>query len=165
MKSPILFQLWKSLTKTERSLCRKWLQSPFHNQRSELLPLFEWLDSVPDSLLDKASKENIYALLFPGKTYDNDALNYVFSFLVKQIEAFLAWEEMTKNETGWHDLFLVRALRKRGVNDAFERKINLLEKTHTEKPQRNADWHLLRYQIQHEKLAQLSSKAGMQAPI
>lgn len=137
---------------------RKWLQSPFHNFRADTLALFNLLDATLDTVLDGLQKQHIYHHLFPGENYNNDTLNYVFSFLTKQIEAFLAFEEITKNETGWHELFLARALRRRGVSAAFERKIAGLEKKHLENPHRNAAWHLLRYQIQHEKLAHQSLK-------
>lgn len=154
--SAALLQLWKNLSKTERLQLRKWLQSPFHNLRADTLALFELLVATPDSALDALSKPAVFAQLFPGAAYDNDLLNHIFSFLKKQIEGFLAWEEITRNEPDWHQLHLARALRKRGIPAAFERKIAVLEKTHAEKPQRNSAWHLLCYQIQHERLAHQS---------
>lgn len=151
-----LLQLWKNLSKHERLQLRKWLQSPVHNLRADTLALFEVLAATPDAALDTLPKPAIFTQLFPGAVYDNDLLNHVFSFLKKQIEAFLAWEEITKNEPDWYQLHLARALRRRGVVAEFERKISVLEKKHAEKPQRNSTWQLLRYQIQHEKLAHQS---------
>lgn len=158
--STALLQLWKNLSKRDRQQLRKWLQSPFHNLRADTLALFELLAATPDGALEALPKDEIFSRLFPDAPYDNDALNHVFSFLKKQIEAFLAWEEITQHEPDWHQLQLARALRRRGVPAAFERKIGTLEKAHGEKRQRNSAWQLLRYQIQHEKLAHQSLRSS-----
>jgi hypothetical protein len=153
VQNSILLQLWCSLSKRERIQLRKWLQSPVHNQREDTLALFNLMYELTEADLEQQTKSAVFERLFPGKAYDNDALNYVYSFLTKQIEAFIAWEEITKNEDTQYEIFIARALRQRGVTAAFERKIAALEKSHAEKSQRNAAWHLLQYEIRHEKLA------------
>lgn len=111
------------------------------------------MTETPDENLEQIPKTAVFEQLFPGRRYDNDALNYVFSFLSKQIEAFIAWEEITRAEDTQYEILIARALRRRGVTAAFERKIAALEKMHAENSQRNAAWHLLQYEIRHEKLA------------
>ena len=164
MENTTLLQLWKNLQKRERLQLRKWLLSPYHNVRTDILELFDLLNAAPEAELGLLTKHTIFEKLFPGAPYDNDVLNHLFSFLTKQIESFLTYEEITKNEPDWHQLFLARALRRRQIPGAFERKIAVLEQTHAEKPQRNADWHLIRYQIQREKLAQQSLQSHTKSP-
>ena len=152
MEASALFQLWSSLRLPERRQLRAFLRSGWSRPRREALDLCDILLGASDAALRSMDKSVLFARLFPGETYDNLRLNHAFSYLSGQIEQFLGYREIDQ-EPLWRELFICRALRRRGLSRAFEYRLAQLEAGCRNHLRRNADWHLLRYQIGQEKMA------------
>ncbi len=150
MKNTVAFELWSVLKPAERALFLQFLSHPFHNQRADVKALAQLLAATPEKELLQMDKPTAFSAVFPGQQFDNLRFNYTCSFLVQRLEAFLLWQELDE-ENAWRELFLCRALRRRGVSGQFLRKTSKLGQMLQQQPRRNAEHHLTRYLLENER--------------
>ncbi|MCB0597157.1 MAG: hypothetical protein H6557_22575 [Lewinellaceae bacterium] len=136
--------------KEARSL-RKWLNSPAHNQREDVVQLFEYLMAGAHLTEEKfLQKERVFSRIFDGEPYDDAKLRQSMHFLLKAIEEFLIYEELRDDEVRSR-MALSSVYRKRKLDKAFQKTINSVETLQEKAPYR--DEHYLRneYLLQLEK--------------
>ena len=154
MVNTFLLQIFQSLQPAEQLSARKFLQSPFFNNRSDVLALFELLvQAQRRGKLAELNKEALFEQLFPGQPYHNLTLNHLFAYLSERLEQFLAQLEMQRDGLT-ERLYRVRAFRRRGLAQLFERDAQILEKEHLASPKRHAGWYFFQYQLQQEVFSQ-----------
>jgi hypothetical protein len=95
MQKSVLVEILRSLNRKEVRDLQKWLQSPAHNQRSDVIQLFDFL--VENSSREKAlpEKEQAWKAIFPKEPYDDARMRQVMYFLLKNIEEFLIFSDLT----------------------------------------------------------------------
>ncbi len=151
MQKSRLLELFKSLNKVEVKKLRKWVRSPFFNQREDVILLFDYLEKArPFEKADRLHREYIFSKIFPKGKYEEKKIGYAQSFLLAEIKKFIAYEEFSENEMR-PQIYLTRSLRKRGLNRHFEsewRNANVLLES---QPIRNSDYHFFNYQLQNEQ--------------
>lgn len=146
-KSP-LFRTFSSLEKHERRQLRKFVRSSFFNQREDVVRLFDHLDKQMDNGGHQLSKAQVFAKVFPDEPYDDSRLRHAMSFLMQCIREYLIWSEVGRSEFE-RQLYLARSLRRRGIEDQFQRT---LDRAEVEASQLlNADRHLQLFQLQSER--------------
>jgi hypothetical protein len=154
MASTFLLQIFHALLPGEHPSVRKFLQSPFFNSRSDVLDLFDLLvQAQRRGTLASLEKAAIFARLYPSKPYNNLNLNHVFTYLCERLEQYLSFVEMQRDGRS-EQLYRVRAFRRRGLTQLFERDAAILEKEHAASPKRHAGWHFFQYQLQQELFTQ-----------
>ncbi|NRB64818.1 MAG: hypothetical protein HRU40_17645, partial [Saprospiraceae bacterium] len=89
MASNQLIQICQTLSKKEIRDLKKWLQSPAHNQREDVVKVFDYLLQGDHLYQAKyQSKEKIFNKLFPKELYDDARLRQTFHFTLISIEDF-----------------------------------------------------------------------------
>lgn len=130
MENSQLISILRTLDKRERREFRKWLASPFLNQRQDVMDLYEYVTTADHLEQDKfLEKEKIFRKIFPGESFDDARMRQVAHFLLKQLENFLAYQEIN-TEPRHMPLALARALRKRKLSKSFLRTLKILEEMH-----------------------------------
>jgi len=161
MQNSPLIQTFRSLTKTERRAFGKWLSSPFFNQRSDVVRLFDYLcEQVPVGAAASAepafSKTSAFSQVFPSdqrrkaRAYDDAEMRHAMSFLFQELKQFLAyrhWSEDTA-DTGRH---LCRELRRRGLEQVFEKEFAALSVRLDESAHRSTDYYFQQYHLHLER--------------
>lgn len=150
MKGTFLAELWKAILPAEYRQVLQFLESPVHNQRSDVLALARLLTQIPVNELEHLDKQVAFREVFPDHSFDQLRFNHTCSFLVHRLEAYIAWKEWT-DDTHGHDLLLCRALRRRGANAHFVRRTARLASELAKQPLRNAAYHLSRYLLERER--------------
>lgn len=150
MLGTFLLELWKALAPSEHRAVLKFLDSPVHNQRADVRTLAALLADTPHTDWENLDKKTVFASIFPGDPYDNLRFNHTCSFLVQRIEAYLAWQEMERDEK-WRHWLLCRSLRRRGMNDHFLRRTESALQKLDGQPLRNAEHHLVRFLLESER--------------
>ncbi len=98
IQSGNLVQLLKVLSREEIKEFGKFVNSPFHNNRKDLIQFFEEIKVFyPDFNQTEFSKENIFSLLFPGKKYQDDVMRRLSSNLFKLGEQFASYKNFRSN--------------------------------------------------------------------
>ena len=131
MNKSILFHALSILSATQRSRLEKFLHSPYHNQREDVVRLFEYLAPRMDGG-PGLSKEQAFQAVYPGRPYDDQQMRYLMSFLLKCLEQFLISEQLQADELAKHTLLLAayRGLRlPKGFQKASRRVEALLKAT------------------------------------
>ena len=158
MQKSRLIEVFSSLSKKDLRDLKKFVCSPFFNQRQDVIDLFDYLEQyMPFKNLDVVRKEVVYNAIFPKEKYDEKRICYTMSFLYKCIKDFLAYNEFTSDSVN-NQLYLARATRKRRLVRAFEAEIKLAEKMLQQQNFRNIDYHYLNYQISVEHYEQSTSE-------
>lgn len=152
MKNSKLAQVINQLSSTDIRSIRKFLRSPFFNQRQDVIDLFEYMVATgPDPIAEKAFEK-----LNLKRPFDLVHLRLVMSYLFRLIEKYLAVEELLENEET-QQLQLIRAYQKRSASKqitiAIKEGIQNLEKSR----KRNGDWYYYIFQLQLEQF-QLESQ-------
>ncbi|MCO6487689.1 MAG: hypothetical protein J5I98_04685 [Phaeodactylibacter sp.] len=130
---------------------RKWLDSPAHNQRADVVQLFEYLMAGAHLTEEKfLRKERVFSRIFPDEPFDDAKLRQTMHFLLKSIEEFLIYEEQRGDEIRSR-MALSSVYRKRKLDKAFQKTIKSIETLQDNAPYR--DEHYLRneYLLQLEK--------------
>jgi hypothetical protein len=109
------------------------------------------------------SPENLFAAAFPGAPFDAARLRHVQSYLLDLVRQYLAWSEYESDPTAY-DRYLARSLRRRGLDDLFEREWPLALERLEARPQRDARYHYRRYRLHQEQLEQ-TTRRGRSAAI
>lgn len=164
MQSTPLFQLLKALTKSDRRDLAKFLRSPFHNTREDVVRLFDFFEKnleqntateneksekeVPSVFSPILTKENAHTFIFTENApFDDATMRYVMSFLLKLTKQFLIHKELTNNELQ-QNLLLTRALKKRSADRTLEKHLEQTTRVLYDTTVQNGVFHLADFQLQ-----------------
>lgn len=111
MNNSPLFHLFLAFSKEEKVACRKFLHSPYHNQREDVRQLYDYLQEQYTKSSVALTKERTFAYLFPKENFDDKKMRYTMSFLLKTMENFLIQREREAEHVA-NQLLLTRAYRR-----------------------------------------------------
>ncbi len=81
--------IYINLSKSERIMLRKFFDSPYHNNRNDVVKLIDYLYSKKKLTENTINNEAIYKYVYPDKKYDYLDYRHLLSFATKVIEDFL----------------------------------------------------------------------------
>ncbi len=153
MKNSKVVRILKALEPEELRQLGKFLRSPIHNRREDVVRLYEyilgWLKGQRKSLQPARAAKAVF-----GKPLENaQELHYVASYLLKVVEGFLAWREWQSDEVTQR-YYLMRAYRKRHLDKPFLRTAAQTRAAHDRQPLRDISYHYRRYQMMLEQYEQ-----------
>lgn len=82
-------RLYQTLTTSEHRLLKQWILSPIHNQRRDVIQLFDFVYSRASLTKITLQKERAFVYLFPKEKYDIYKINHVLSYAYKVLEEFI----------------------------------------------------------------------------
>lgn len=158
MEGSHLISVLRTFSKKEVRECRKWLASPSHNTRNDVIDLFEYL--VTNNHLDDEKflgKDRVFKKIFPGEEFDDARFRQSMHFLTKALEEFLAYQELKEDEVAIQ-LALARVYRKRKLDRAFQKAMRETENLYEEAPYQDAHFLRNKYLIQQVQYEYQSEK-------
>lgn len=151
MENSHLVVILSALEKKEVRDLRKWLQSPAHNQREDVVDLFDYLTN--SKRLEKPNllqKEKVFRKMFPGEPFDDAKLRQTMFFLLKAVEEYLVYSEMAEDEVRQRTV-LASVYRKRKLDKAFQRTFRQIESLQTQSNYQDENHLRNEYLLQREK--------------
>ncbi len=145
MQKNLLFELISTLKPAETAEAGRWLASPAHNQREDIRRLFDAL-TAPKTTDDKTL---LWENMFPKRPYDDQEFRLRCSYLLRQLEDWLAWKHWQEEQ-----LFLANytlaAYRERGLERHFHKRLALVRQRLEQSPLRSPDYYLALYDFESE---------------
>lgn len=163
MENSNLIFILRTFSATENRKFKKWLLSPVHNQREDVVQLYDYLMNGEHLQQDKyLSKERIFSKLFAGETFDDARIRQTTHFLLKCVEDFLTYEETQTDEVR-RRLDLARVYRQRQLDKLYQKAARQAEELQEAADHRNAYFLRNEYLLQREHYAFLSEKQKQRA--
>lgn len=165
MEKTSIVQIYRSLDKSEQRELGKWLASPAHNQREDVLALHAYL--LGSNHLDSTSalaKTRVWKRLFQGQTYDDARLRQTIHFATKATEEWLAYREW-QNDRVKKRLALAGQFRRRKLTKPLEKALRRVEKQQTASPYRDEHFYRNEYLLQLEHYTYRNRKLRTQKDI
>ncbi len=150
MQKSVLVELIRSLTKKEVRELHKWLQSPAHNQRQDVVKLFDFLSKNLLQGDETAEKERAWAAIFKGEPYDDAFMRQVMYFLLKAMEEYLVFTDYT-NDRVQFQIALTRIYRTRKLEKAYKQAHRTGTESLQNQPLRNRYYLLQRFFLDQEE--------------
>ena len=151
MKKSQLINILNTFSAKEIRETRKWLRSPAHNQRQDVVQLFDFF--FEDNHLsneDCLEKPFVFSWIYPKETYDDAKMRQVMFFLLKAIEDFLIYKELNKDEISAKNI-LSKVYRKRKLDKLFEKNVKQSEQLLEKSTIQNENYYRNEYQLHLEK--------------
>lgn len=156
MKNSRLTHILKTFSKKEIREFSKWLNSPAHNQRDDVVLLFSYLTKRDYLQKDKfLQKERVFPAVYNNETYDDAKMRQIIFFLLKQVENFLIYQELMEDEVR-SKTTLASVYRKRRLDKSCEKTLRIIEDLQKKQPYQNEQLLRNEYLLQKEKYAYLS---------
>ncbi|MEM7575770.1 MAG: hypothetical protein AAF433_22895 [Bacteroidota bacterium] len=149
MHSSRLYELFQSLEPSELKDLRKFVRSPFFNQRAHVVALFDFLEQARKNG-STVDRKLAFARLWPRIAYDDHKLRLSMSLLVKTIEQYLIWQQ-ANHSIAAQQLLLAKAFGQRGLDRHFQRSTRRLDQQLAQQPLRDANYFQQRYQLHLER--------------
>ncbi len=146
MEHSKLLSLFKTLEKQEIRDFKKYLHSPFFNQREDVIQLFDYLLKQEKRKKKAWDKETVFQKLYPGEIFDDHKIRMTISFLFRHLEDFLVYQELFKDSVKTK-ISLAQIYRKRGLAKHFHGTIQSAKILQERQPSRNAKYHNNRMDI------------------
>lgn len=150
MEKSRLYQVFRQLTSRDIRRLRKFIGSPFFNQREDLVQLLAFLADNINGSKNVPRKEELFAFLYPGQKYDAQQVRLVMSLLYKLIEHYFAYEEFVANEVEVKTK-LTTALRKREMIDYAQLALKDARTKLDKSSNRNAHYYVSKYYLEIEQ--------------
>jgi hypothetical protein len=159
MQDSSLIAALRKLSLAERRQFGQLVRSPFFQKRPEIERFFDYLDKNlsretdrPDRFLEK---ETAWKAVESTKSFDEKQLRYWMSWLLDALREWLVQVEL-EADAAQRQLYLMHALRRRGMDDLFEKEVQKTTQLLDNQRIKDAKYHFHRYRIAHENLEKLS---------
>lgn len=120
----------------------EWLQSPIFNKNQDLLDFYQCI--LPELKKGQApTKKAVFKKLYPQKNFDERQINYQMSFLLKQAEAYLAYQSY-QSQPLREEYYCLRAYADLGLDKHYNYILNQT-KRRLKKRRRDADYYYYQY--------------------
>lgn len=165
IKNSHLVSILQTFSKKEIRETRKWLHSPIHNQREDVVDLFDYLVSGNHLWEDKfLQKERIFRKIFPLESYNDAKLRQSIHFLLKSLESYLITKQL-QEDTIQAKMALVSIYRKRKLTKAFQKTINEVQDLQNSATHQDEQFHRNEYLIQQERYLFLEGQKRRNIPM
>lgn len=165
IKNSHLVGILQTFSKKEIRETRKWLHSPVHNQRDDVVDLFDYLVSGNHLWEEKfLQKERIFRKIFPKESYNDAKLRQSIHFLLKSIESYLITKQL-QEDTVQAKMALVSIYRKRKLSKAFQKTINEVQDLQNSATYQNEQFFRNEYLIQQEQYLFLEGQKKRNIPM
>ncbi len=156
MKKSNLISILRTFDKKEVREFRKWLNSPAHNQRQDVVSLYEYFMAGEHLFVEKfLDKEKVFKVIFPERAYNDSEMRQTMHFLFKTVEGFLAYQELFKDHVRSQTI-LAKVYRQRQLPKLFRKAIDSSQKIQEKQPFRNHQYFENEYALQFEQYSYLS---------
>lgn len=132
MEKSKLVEVLLTLDTREKRQFRLWLLSPVHNQRTDVVALFDFFCKH-----DALDKQHAWEAVHAAEQYDDARFRQIMYFLGKQIDDFLAWQEI-QNDMSILELSKLRVYRRRKLEKPFRTTLEGMRKLLEDNPRRNS---------------------------
>ena len=120
MNNSKVTQLLRSFTKQELREFGKFVKSPFHNNRKDVIKFYEALKNYhPDFKSTELTKENIFKKLYPSRKFEQNAIILLSSYLFNLGREFLSISDFKENKFLFKYHY-VKSLDKHNADNLFE---------------------------------------------
>lgn len=151
MQKSNLIAYLKQFTKRDWREFRKFVRSPYFNQREDILLLFEYLDNAINNLKPTAlHREKVFNYVFPIINFDEKRLRHTTSFLLKTLKRYLSQAEF-ENDPIQTQQYLCQSLRKKGLEVFFEKELMFTQNLMEKEPFRDSKFYFQKYQLGMEE--------------
>lgn len=152
MQNSRLLELLRTFSPGELTAFGKFLRSPYHNLREDVVLLFDYFFDKKDARSEAVfAKQNVFKAVFPKEGFDEKKLGYTGSFLHHLAQKFLILNELEMDGEAALQLRLARLLRRRGLDRHYETALKRAEDALEAQPHRHLDYHNLNHQLQLER--------------
>lgn len=86
-----VIKIFKSFNKAEKVGLRRWVNSPIHNQHTDVIKVVDFLLSKRKITPTAVKREKLFEFLYPDLEYNPYRLNHVLSFTVETLEAYISY--------------------------------------------------------------------------
>lgn len=153
-----LISILQTCSRKELRDLGKWIQSPAHNQRQDVIDLYNYL--VEDGHLynsDLLVKEDVYRRIFDKEgPYDDDYMRQVMHFFSKTLEEFLIYQEVSQDRVRAKTA-LARVYRKKRLDKAFEKNMRTTRSLQGKQSLRDGTFLRNEYLLEQEQYTYLST--------
>lgn len=150
MNNSQLVDVARSLRKKETRELKKWLASPAHNHRDDVIQLFDYLLQGNHLADDKyLEKERVFKKIFPKEAYDDAKLRQTMHFLLKSIEEYLVYTELLTDDISTR-FALVRVYRHKGLESTLQKNIKAIDRQQKKKVVQDDEFFLNQYYLYQE---------------
>ena len=136
MQNSFLFQLRRGLDRRDLRELRKLVQSPFFNLSENVQFLLEKLLDTEGSKKFETERSALTETV-GGKEKD---LFYAMSALSENVRQYIA-QDALQNDDFLKNLLTIKGLRRRKIDQEFERQLKSAFSEHEKSDLRNATWH------------------------
>lgn len=139
--------MFYALSEPELRELRQFVRSPFHNQREDVVQLFDILRKTP---WERVVPAHLFKQVYPGKTWDKTQLAYVMSYLLKVMEDYLSIAEMRQDPVQ-EQLYLMRNYRRHRQELGFRKQARRINQLLAASPLEDLQTHYMKYQLGMEE--------------
>ncbi|MBK8966321.1 MAG: hypothetical protein IPM36_06510 [Lewinellaceae bacterium] len=150
MQKSVLVEIVRSLSKKEIRDIFKWLQSPAHNQREDVVRLFDFLTKKLTSEHASIDKKRAWRAVFPGEVFEDARMRQVMYFLLKSIEEYLVFEDYGRDQVQYRGT-LARIYRLRKLDKAYRQAYRQGREQLEKQPLRNGYYLMHSYFLDLEE--------------
>ncbi|MBP7273948.1 MAG: hypothetical protein KA974_08900 [Saprospiraceae bacterium] len=151
MKKNDLIPIFQSFSKKEVKDFKKWLLSPAHNSREDVVLLYEYL-ILDENLYGSATleKESVFGSIFTNETYNDAKMRQVIYFLKAAVDDFLTYQALLKDAVR-AKIMLSSVFRTRKIEKSFLQTIKEAQTLQEKFPYRNDTFLSNEYRLQQEQ--------------
>ena len=149
MRKTKLYKLLQYLSAWSLRKFRQFLCSPYFNQRTDVLRLFDFLDAQRRSKTPTYDKKTVWHAVYPDEAYDEKKMALTISRLFALLEQFLAFERIKNNEVLVKRQLLM-VYRKLEMKSNYKKAITGLKTTLEQQPFRNARYLQQLFDVEYE---------------
>lgn len=150
MQKSRLYEVFSAISPKDTKELKKFVASPFYNQRAHVVRLYAYLlnyklakDRLPD-------RRAAFEYIWPKQDFDDHKLRLSMSLLLKVIEKYLIWQELSEEETVVK-LKLSQAYRKLGLKRHFTKNMSAIKIAQETTVLRHAEYYQNQYLFFHEQ--------------
>lgn len=148
-----LISLFKTLSAQELRDLSRFVRSPFHNQRADVITLF---DILRKAKLEQLTEELLFVQVFTNTVFNKKKLAYVMNELMKVIEDYFAIQVLQKDPIR-RQFYIAKAALEHGQENVFQAKIKKAKDLLAKQELDNLDTRYLQYQIEMDLYNQKKS--------
>jgi hypothetical protein len=154
MKKSVLLDIIRVLGKKEIREINKWLVSPAHNQRQDVVKLFDCLIENLTKEDVSLEKENVWKSIFPKEPYDDARMRQSMYFLLQSLEEYLAYSEMIKNPVHIQTI-LLEVYRRKKLEKPFKMTMEAARKHQNNSQFNDVDYLKAQHTLEKEQYLHL----------